>query len=600
MSILIENLIRKILLEDVSEVDGTTELSVTNSNTPSSKSGYDVKLLGTKTFGKGKLRTQHAQKIAKNNGAISAFIITFVKPSKSSIVNDTAILDDIKTICSMGRTVGTGVNAKYNDGKHTFIIVPVKNTNTKKIFHIWIIDSSKYVNIVKQIQDKIENTTPVTGTIITRAKALTKLDQISLMSKDNFETWVSTFKDIANETQTDISSLTFPDFSNVTDIDVPISRELIAAVGYDVKDLGDGRKIITVITPTSQQDKSTSPVKGFTGDILLTSKPGPGGEVIDTYVPYNGTLKFKDETSKEFVTLIGKFKDGLPDIASSIVYAGIQHPNDIKSFDGDIDKTNVIVVGQGSKPSKDDYAELKVFLKSGQAEFNNGKTYNGTWYTDDTTLSMQKQSLKFKTGYISTKDGKELGKYVDGKFSKTSETDKNTLTNLVAVDSITYPYEWQTVGGNVTVYDSGADYIYLFDDNAWYEYPKTKFETELKTVDTDLIFKKILQNDRIIALNEKHGKSAITLEKVKYFTIKSKQVNFYAWDSANNNFVLKIKNMPKTNTNLKSEYIVTNVKTGKISGNKNTYTFYSIGTVSINKQDTELWISSNHIEIKEK
>jgi hypothetical protein len=420
------------------------------------------------------------------------------------------------------------------------------------------------------------------------------------MSKDNFETWVSTFKDIANETQTDISSLTFPDFSNVTDIDVPISRELIAAVGYDVKDLGDGRKIITVITPTSQQDKSTSPVKGFTGDILLTSKPGPGGEVIDTYVPYNGTLKFKDETSKEFVTLIGKFKDGLPDIASSIVYAGIQHPNDIKSFDGDITKTNVIVVGQGSKPSKDDYAELKVFLKSGQAEFNNGKTYNGTWYTDDTTLSMQKQSLKFKTGYISNVNGKELGKYVDGKFNKTSETDKNTLTNLVAVDSITYPYEWQTVGGNVTVYDSGADYIYLFDDNAWYEYPKTKFETELKTVDTDLIFKKILQNDRIIALNEKHGKSAITLEKVKYFTIKSKQVNFYAWDSANNKFVLKVKNMPKTNTNLKSEYIVTNVKTGKISGNKNTYTFYSIGTVSIYKQDTELWISSNHIEIKEK
>ena len=196
MSTLIENLIRKILLEDVSEVDGTTELSVTNSNTPSSKSGYDVKLLGTKTFGKGKLRTKHAQKIAKSNGAISAFIITFVKPSKSLTVNDTAILDDIKTICSMGRTVGTGVNAKYNDGKHTFIIVPVKNTNTKKIFHIWIIDSSKYVNIVKQIQDKIENTTPVTGTIITRAKALTKLDQISLMSKDNFETWVSTFKDI--------------------------------------------------------------------------------------------------------------------------------------------------------------------------------------------------------------------------------------------------------------------------------------------------------------------------------------------------------------------------------------------------------------------
>ena len=38
-----------MLREDVSEVDGTTELSVTAGNTPTSKSGYDVKLLGTKS-----------------------------------------------------------------------------------------------------------------------------------------------------------------------------------------------------------------------------------------------------------------------------------------------------------------------------------------------------------------------------------------------------------------------------------------------------------------------------------------------------------------------------------------------------------------------
>ena len=594
MSILIENLIRKILLEDVSEVDGTTELSVTAGNTPVSKSGYDVKLLGTKTFGKGKLRTQHAQKIAKNNGAISAFVITFIKPSKSSIVNDRFILDDIKTICSMGRTIGAGVKAKYNDGKHTFIVVPVKNTDNKKVFHIWIIDSSKYVNIIKQIQDKIKDTTPATGTVYSRIQELIKLDQIALMSKSNFETWVSNFKNLANETNIDISSLTFPDFSNISDIEVKIGAAVTSGGEYTiVKDLGDNKKIINII------GQEYSPIRGFTGDILLTSKPGPAGEIIDTYIPYNGSLKFKDDTSNEFVTFYGTFEDGLPKKASSIIYAGIQHPNEIKSFDGDITKENVIVVGSSTKASQDDYAKLKVFLKSGDAEFNNGKTYSGTWYTDDSTISMQKQALKFKTGYISTKDGKELGKYVDGKFSKTSETDNNTLTNLVAVDSITYPYEWQTVSGNVTVYDSESDYVYLFDNSAWYEYSKSKFETELKTVDTDLTFKKILQNNRIIELNAKFGKSA----KIKYFTIKTKNSTLYRWDSNNNKFVLKLKNVPKTDIETefkKTEFNVTDTKSGKIEGDSDIYTLYSLGSLLVKKENVELWIKAEQIEVKEK
>lgn len=594
MSILIENLIRKILLEDVSEVDGTTELSVTAGNTPVSKSGYDVKLLGTKTFGKGKLRTQHAQKIAKNNGAISAFVITFIKPSKSSIVNDRFILDDIKTICSMGRTIGAGVKAKYNDGKHTFIVVPVKNTDNKKVFHIWIIDSSKYVNIIKQIQDKIKDTTPATGTVVTRIQELIKLDQIALMSKSNFETWVSNFKNLANETNIDISSLTFPDFSNISDIEVKIGAAVTSGGEYTVvKDLGDNKKIINII------GQEYSPIRGFTGDILLTSKPGPAGEIIDIYIPYNGSLKFKDDTSNEFVTFYGTFEDGLPKKASSIVYAGIQQANEIKSFDGDITKENVIVVGSSTKASQDDYAKLKVFLKSGDAEFNNGKTYSGTWYTDDTTLSMQKQALKFKTGYISTKDGKELGKYVDGIFNKTSETDNNTLTNLVAVDSITYPYEWQTVSGNVTIYDSESDYVYLFDNSAWYEYSKSKFETELKTIDTDLTFKKILQNTRVIELNAKFGKSA----KIKSFTIKSGKSNLYTWNSATNKFDLKLKNVPKTVIEKqfnKTEFNIIDTKSGTVDGDNKNYTLYSLGSILISKENVELWIKAEQIEVKEK
>lgn len=602
MSTLIENLILKILREDVSEVDGTTELSVSDSNVPSSKSGYTVNLLGTKTFGKGKLRSQHAQQIAKQNGAKSAFVITFIKPSKSSIVNDNFILDDIKTICSLGRTIGAGIQSKYNDGKHTFVVVPVKNTDKKKIFHIWIIDSSKYIDLIKQIQNKIKDNIPVTGTVGSRAQSLVKLEQIPLMSKNTFETWLSTFKDLANETKTDISSLSFPDFSNITDLNIKIGQTAVSGFDYNVtKDLGDGKKIITILKSNitgTDANTPVSPVKGFIGDILVTTKPGPGGEIIDTYVPYDGTLKFKDETSNEFVTITGKFKDGLPNIASSIVYSGLQLPNEIKEFDGDITNENIIVIGQGSRPSVNDYAKLKVFIKSGQAEFNNGKTYKGTWYTDDTSLSMQKQALKFKTGYISNTDGVELGKYVDGKYSKTSEADKNTLTNMVAVDSITYPYEWQTASGNVTIYDSGTDYVYFFDTDAWYEYPKTKFETEIKTIDTDLTFKKILQTDRIITLNEKHGKTAITVEKIKYFTIKSKNVNLYKWDDTNSEFVIKIKNAPKTYLN--PEYIVSNIKTGKIKGERGTYTLYSIGTVKLKNSAVELWITSGRIGVKEK
>jgi hypothetical protein len=184
MSTLIENLILKMLREDVSEVDGTTELSVTAGNTPTSKSGYDVKLLGTKSYGKGKRRTQNAQKIAKQRGAYSAFVITFVKPSKDASVNDNFILDDIKTICSMGRTVGSGANARYNDGKHTFIIIPVKSTNRKKVFHIWIYDTSVYENAIEEIQNKLKSDTPVTGASRSRAATITKLDKIPIISKN--------------------------------------------------------------------------------------------------------------------------------------------------------------------------------------------------------------------------------------------------------------------------------------------------------------------------------------------------------------------------------------------------------------------------------
>ena len=36
---------------------------------------------------------------------------------------------------------------------------------------------------------------------------------------------------------------------------------------------------------------------------------------------------------------------------------------------------------------------------------------------------MQKQSLKFKTGYITTIDGNSLGKYVAGVYSKIAQND---------------------------------------------------------------------------------------------------------------------------------------------------------------------------------
>ena len=115
MSILIENLIRKILLEDVSEVDGTTELSVTAGNTPVSKSGYDVKLLGTKTFGKGKLRTQHAQKIAKNNGArlVTTPYILFIDADVRFFKN-TVIQDAVDKIQSKNLDL-VGLNIKCYD-----------------------------------------------------------------------------------------------------------------------------------------------------------------------------------------------------------------------------------------------------------------------------------------------------------------------------------------------------------------------------------------------------------------------------------------------------------------------------------------------------
>lgn len=582
MSKLIENLILKILREDVTEVDGTTELSDIVGNIPLSKSGYIVRVLGSETFGKGKLRTQHARKIAKQNGAKTAFVITFTKPSISKKINDNYILDDIKTICSFGESIGISNKASYNDGKHTYVVVPVKNTPLKKIFHIWIIDTSEYVDVIKQIQNKITTIPPVTATTGTLIQELLKLDKIPLMSKSTFEIWIADLEKLAVETKTDISALEFPNFSNITDLDVKISSVGSFRPDWDIiKDLGDGKTIINV--PVGVK----GPILGAVGEILHISKPGANpGEIINTYIPYNGTLKFKDETSDEFIELTGKFKDGLPYIASSIVYYGLQQPTEIASFDGDITKENVVVIGSGTRAADESYAKLKVFIKEGDAVFNNGKTYSGTWYTDDTSISIQKQSSKFKTGYISTKEGKELGKYVDGKFSKTTEADKDTRTNLVAVDTVTYPFEWQTTSGTITVNDSGADYVYYFDNESWFEYPKTKFETEIKTIDTDLTFKKILQTDRINELNLKHGKIVAPIEKKeepkpkddpkpkkkkKYFTINTNVVNLYRWDDTNKYFKLKLQSIDKNELSAK-EWQVTKSKTGTIENKPNKYT----------------------------
>lgn len=610
MSKLIENLILKILREDVTEVDGTTELSAAGEGTPVSKSGYNVYLLGGKTFGKGKLRTQHAQKLATQNGAEDAFVITFTKPSFGAKTNDNYILDDIKLMFSRQKRVGGGAMGFYNDGKHTYVVVPVKNTPLKKIFHIWIIDTSEYVDVIKQIQNKITTILPVTATTETLIQELLKLDKIPLMSKSTFKIWIADLEKLAVETKTDISALEFPNFSNITDLDVKISSVSSFRPNWDIiKDLGDGKTIINV--PMGVK----GPILGAVGEILHISKPGANpGEIINTYIPYNGILKFKDETSDEFIELTGKFKDGLPYIASSIVYYGLQQPTEIASFDGDITKENVVVIGSGTRAADESYAKLKVFIKEGDAVFNNGKTYSGTWYTDDTSISIQKQSSKFKTGYISTKEGKELGKYVDGKFSKTTEADKDTRTNLVAVDTVTYPFEWQTTSGTITVNDSGADYVYYFDNESWFEYPKTKFETEIKTIDTDLTFKKILQTDRINELNLKHGKTVAPIEKKeepkptpepkpkskkKYFTITSNVVNLYRWDDNNKYFILKLESVDKNNLPAK-EWRVTKTKTGKIQDKSNEYTMYSIGKVKLKEGFVELWVPSARINIKEK
>lgn len=605
MSTLIENLILKMLREDVSEVDGTTELSVTAGDTPRSKSGYIVKLLGTVSYGKGKLRTQNAQKIAKQQGAVSAFVITFVKPSKDAPVNDNAILDDIKTICSMGRTVGSGANARYNDGKHTFIIIPVKSTNRKKVFHIWIYDTSVYENAIEEIQNKLKSDTPVTGASRSRAATITKLDKIPIISKNSFENWMTTFKDVASATNTDISSLSFPDLSNVTDIEIKISSQATSDIIPTVtKDLGNGQKIITFDV------EMRGPIKGVYGDILWTSIVGPAGEIIDTYLPYDGTMIFQDETSNENVKLTGKFKDGYPIIASSITYFGIQKPTEIESFKGDITKENVVTIGKGTRATIDSYAKLKVFLKEGTATFNNNRTYTGTWFTDDSSLSMQKQSLKFKTGYITTIDGNSLGKYVDGVYSKIAQNDLDIKTNSVAVESVTYPYEWQTTDGMITI-NTEADYVYFLNDTSWYKYPKSQFETDIKTVDTDLKFTKILQNDIINQLNIKHGKTAKTEEpepkptpkpepkpkkKKKTFTITATTVNLYSWSS--NQFESFIPNVPKDR--LLPKYTVTAVKTGKIKGKGDSkYTMYSIGSVSGGSGTKTAYISSSNIKVKE-
>ena len=607
MSTLIENLILKMLREDVSEVDGTTELSVTAGNTPTSKSGYDVKLLGTKSYGKGKRRTQNAQKIAKQQGAVSAFVITFVKPSKDAPVNDNAILDDIKTICSMGRTVGSGDKAKYNDGKHTFIIIPVKSTNRKTVFHIWIYDTSVYQNAIDEIQNKLKSDTPVTGVSTSQFTTVTKLNKIPIISKASFENWITTFKDVASRTNTNIAALSFPDLSNVIDIDIKISTMSQSGIdwnSYVTKDLGNGQKIITI----GYEQKG--PISGFNGDILWTSTIGPAGEIIDTYLPYDGTLIFKDEDSNENVKLTGKFKDGYPIIASSITYFGIQKPTEIKSFDGDITKENVVTIGKGSKATSDSFAKLKVFLKEGTATFNNNREYTGTWFTDDSSLSMQKQSLKFKTGYITTIDGNNLGKYVNGVYSKTAQNDLDIKTNSGAVESVTYPYEWQTTDGMITI-NTEADYVYFLNNTSWYEYPKSKFETDIKTVDTDLKFTKILQNDRINQLNIKHGKTAKTEEpepkptpkpepkpkkKKKTFTITATTVNLYSWSS--NQFESFIPNVPKHR--LDPKYTVTAVKTGKIKGKGDSkYTMYSIGSVSGGSGTKTAYISSSNIKVKE-
>jgi len=607
MSTLIENLILKMLREDVSEVDGTTELSVTAGNTPTSKSGYDVKLLGTKSYGKGKRRTQNAQKNAKQQGAVSAFVITFVKPSKDAPVNDNAILDDIKTICSMGRTVGSGDKAKYNDGKHTFIIIPVKSTNRKKVFHIWIYNTSVYQNAIDEIQNKLKSDTPVTGVSTSQFTTVTKLNKIPIISKASFENWITTFKDVASRTNTNIAALSFPDLSNVIDIDIKISTMSQSGIdwnSYVTKDLGNGQKIITIVS------EQKGPINGFDGDILWTSTIGPAGEIIDTYLPYDGTLIFKDETSNENVKLTGKFKDGYPIIASSITYFGIQKPTEIKSFDGDITKENVVTIGKGFRATINSLAKLKVFLKEGTATFNNNREYIGTWFTDDSSLSMQTQSLKFKTGYITTIDGNNLGKYVDGVYSKTAQNDLDIKTNSVAVESVIYPYEWQTTDGMTTI-NTEADYVYFLNDTSWYEYPKSKFETDIKTVNTDLKFKKILQNDRINQLNIKHGKTAKTEEpepkpipkpepkpkkKKKTFTITATIVNLYSWSS--NQFESFIPNVPKDR--LDSKYTVTAVKMGKIKGKGDSkYTMYSIGSVTGGSGTKTAYISSSNIKVKE-
>lgn len=595
MGNLIENLILKMLLEDVSEVDGTTELSVTDKNIPTSKSGYDVKLLSTRAYGKGKARSQHAQKIAKQNGAKSAFIVTFIKPNKSTTVNNAYILEDIKTICSMGRTIGTGEKAKYNDGIHTFIVVPVKNTTKRKIFHVWIIDSSKYNKLINDIESKIKSNNPITSVTIEEEQALTRLQKISIISSDAFTDWQTLVKDLAAKTNTDISTVNFPTFTGVTDIDIPTFHPQ-SGVEYGIikKDLGNGQSIITI------PDGEISPIKGFHGDILKTIAAGIDGNINTTYTPVEGTLIFKDETSKEYTTLTGIFKEGLPIIASSIEYAGIQLPNDIKSFvNSDTTQENIQVIGTGTKLSNEDYVTLKVFIKNGTAEFNNGKKYVGTWDTSNTNISMQKQALNFKTGYMYTKNGEELGTYIDGKFSKSKSTNKNILTNVNTIDSVTYPFEWQTTAGNITVYDSDTGFVYLFDTDSWFEFTKSLFEENIKTIDKDIEFRKILQNDRIDQLNKKHNKLAVFTEKIKYFTIKDSKVNLYEWDATNNQFSLLLKDIPKKM--LKDEYIVTSVKSEqKIKDNSATYTLYSLGQVEIKKVLTEVWIPSTRITIVEK
>jgi hypothetical protein len=591
MSNLIENLILKMLLEDVSEVDGTTELSVTDKNKPTSKSGYDVKLLSTRAYGKGKARSQHAQKIAKQNGAKSAFILTFIKPNKSTTVNNAYILEDIKTICSMGRTIGTGEKAFYNDGIHTFIVVPVKNTTNRKIFHIWIIDSSEYNKLINDIESNIKLNKPITSITVEEKQALTQLQKISIISSDSFTKWQTLFKDLAAKTNTDISTVKLLNFTGVTDMDLPTFHP-DPGISYGIikKDLGNGQVIITV------PNEEVTPIKGFHGDILKITSPGKDGTITTTYTPVEGTLVFKDETSKEYTTLTGIFKAGLPVIASSIKYAGIQLPNDIKSFiNSDTTQENIQVIGTGTKLSETDYVTLKVFIKNGTAEFNNGKKYVGTWDTSNTNISMQKQALNFKTGYLYNSGGEELGTYIDGKFSKANSANKNILTNVNTIDSVTYPFEWQTTAGNITVYDSDTGFVYIFDNDYWFEFTKSIFEDNIKTIDKDIEFRKILQNDRIDQLNKKYNKSA----KVKYFTIKDSKVNLYEWDATNNQFSLRLKDVPKTK--LKNEYIVTNVKSDqKIKDNSDTYTLYSLGQMELKKVLTELWISSTRIEIVEK